>query len=164
MGPLPFTVTTCLTLTSHSLQETQAIGQAIGRRACPGDLYLLSGAMGTGKTCLTQGIAWGMGITEYAHSPTFVLIHQYRGPLTLYHIDLYRLDDPRDVVEIGIDEYMEGEGVCAVEWAEKATEVFPTDHLLVTLEETGAQERRLTLSARGKRYQELVEALQEELA
>lgn len=164
MGPLPLAVTTCLTLTSHSPQETQAIGQAIGRRACSGDVYLLSGALGTGKTCLTQGIAWGMGITEYAHSPTFVLVHQYRGPLTLYHIDLYRLDDPREVVDIGIDEYLEGEGVCVVEWAEKALEVFPADHLMVTLEETGEQERRLTLSARGERHQKLVGALQEELA
>ncbi|MBI2872778.1 MAG: tRNA (adenosine(37)-N6)-threonylcarbamoyltransferase complex ATPase subunit type 1 TsaE [Chloroflexi bacterium] len=148
-----------LVMTTSSPQETQALGRKLGALARAGDVYLLSGALGTGKTCLTQGIAWGLGVQEYAHSPTFVLVHVYRGRLPVYHMDLFRIDDIREVVDLGIDDYLEGDGVCVVEWAEKAVEAFPVEHLLVRLEHVGEQERRLTLEPRGHRYRELVEAL-----
>lgn len=144
-------------LTSHSPQETQEIGRLLGQRAEAGDLFLLAGGLGVGKTCLTQGIAWGLGVTEYARSPTFVLVTQYPARLTLYHIDLYRLDNSSEIYDLGLEEYLFGDGVCVVEWAEKAPEIFPGDHLLIKLQPTGEEERHLSLESRGQRYQKLVE-------
>ena len=152
-----------LALTSHSPEETQRIGRALGRHAQPGDLLLLSGTLGTGKTCLAQGIAWGLGVEEYAHSPTYVLVHQYSGRLTMYHIDLYRIDDPREVVDLGIDDYLDSGALCVVEWAEKATQVFPPDHLRIHLEEVSEEGRRLTLVPQGERHRQLVTAVRREV-
>ena len=144
-------------MTTQSPQETQELGRRLGAQAQQGDLLLLSGALGTGKTTLTQGIAWGLDVHEYAHSPTFVLVHEHHGRLPLFHLDLYRLDDPREVEELGLDEYL-AEGVCVVEWAEKALELFPAEHLLIELTEVDPSRRRLRLMPRGERHERLLEA------
>ena len=78
-----------LRLVSHSPQDTQDVGRLLGQQAEAGDIFLLTGALGAGKTCLTQGIAWGLGVGGYARSPTFVIVTQYRGRLTLHHLDLF---------------------------------------------------------------------------
>ena len=137
---------------TSSTEDTQALGEALGRIAQPGDLLLLCGELGAGKTCLTQGIARGLGITEPVRSPTFVLATEHPGRLTLYHIDLYRLDDTLEVEDLGLDVYIEGEGVCVVEWADKAMSVFPQEHLLIEIEDLGAEKRRLRLTPTGQRY------------
>ncbi|MBI4234475.1 MAG: tRNA (adenosine(37)-N6)-threonylcarbamoyltransferase complex ATPase subunit type 1 TsaE [Chloroflexi bacterium] len=154
-------MTTCLDLLSHGPEETQELGRLLGSHAAAGDLFLLAGGLGVGKTTLTQGIAWGLGVQEHARSPTFVLVTQYRGRLTLYHIDLYRLDDVQEVLDLGLDEYLFGDGVCVVEWAEKAPQVFPAAHLLVTLQPVDDTTRRLRLEARGSRYEGLLEAVRQ---
>ncbi|HAZ31476.1 MAG TPA: tRNA (adenosine(37)-N6)-threonylcarbamoyltransferase complex ATPase subunit type 1 TsaE, partial [Dehalococcoidia bacterium] len=82
------------------------IGADIGERARIGDLILLVGNLGAGKTCLTQGIAWGLGVPDYTSSPSFVLVREYQGRLNLYHIDFYRLDDIREVAELGMSDYL----------------------------------------------------------
>ena len=148
-------------LLTHSPKETQALGEAIGRDAQPGDLILLWGELGSGKTCLVQGIARGLDIKDAVRSPTFVLATQYAGRLTLYHIDLYRLDDLREVEDLGLDEYIDGDGVCVVEWADKATPFFPQEHLLVELEHRGKQQRGLLLTPRGERYRTRVEQVRQ---
>ena len=153
-----------LRLVTKSPEETQEVGKALGRAARPGDVFLLSGGLGVGKTCLTQGIAWGLGVQEHAHSPTFVLVTQYQGRLTLYHVDLYRLDDVEEVLDLGLDEYLYGQGVCVVEWAEKAPEAFPPTHLSVHLEETGETHRALHLTSEATRYCELLTHLKETVA
>ena len=112
----------CLTLSSYGPEETQAIGRILGRSAEPGDVFLLVGDLGAGKTCLTQGILFGLGSEEFARSPTFVLVSQYPGRLTMYHMDLYRLDTFAEVLDLGLDEYLFGDGVSVVEWADKAAE------------------------------------------
>jgi len=110
------------------------VGRIIGEQARPGDIYLLTGPLGAGKTCLTQGIAWGLGVTEPARSPTFVLMTRYRGRLTLHHLDLYRIGGPLEAWDLGVEEQLSGDGVCVVEWAERAEDIFPEDALWIALD------------------------------
>ena len=146
-------------LTSHSPEQTQKIGVRIGELALPGDVFLLSGSLGAGKTCLTQGIAWGLDIKEYALSPTFVIAREMHGRLPLYHIDLYRLDNIDEIEDLGLDDYLYGKGACVVEWAEKALGLLPSEHLLIQMDFLSDTVRSLQLKPSGKRYQELLAQL-----
>lgn len=145
-------------LASHSPEETHRLGRLIGQRAQAGDTILLSGVLGAGKTCLVQGIAQGLGISEVIPSPSFVLVRQFAGRLPLYHIDLYRLDKA-EIDELGLDDYLYGRGVCAVEWAQKGLGFMPADHLLIELRYIGENERRIVLTPCGSRYEELVSTI-----
>jgi len=122
-----------LKLISHSPEQTQKLGVSIGELALPGDIYLLVGNLGTGKTCLTQGIAWGLNIKEYTMSPSFVIVRELHGRLPLYHIDLYRLDHIEEIADLGLDDYFYGNGICVVEWAEKGLNVLPSEYLMVQI-------------------------------
>ncbi len=113
-----------LRIKSNSAEETREIGRIIGEQAQPGDVYLLTGPLGAGKTCLSQGIGRGLGVEEDLRSPTFVLMTRRQGRLTLHHLDLYRIDDPLEVWDLGIDEQLFDQGVCVVEWADKAADLF----------------------------------------
>ena len=101
--------------------ETQTIGEEIGKQLRQGDLVALIGDLGTGKTCLTQGIARGVGVdpNQIVNSPSYTLINEYAGKIPIYHIDLYRLQNHDELLDLGLDEYMEGNGICIIEWAEK---------------------------------------------
>ena len=154
-----FTDMSYLELISHSPEQTQKLGVRIGELSLPGDILLLVGALGTGKTCLTQGIAWGLGIKEYAVSPSFVIVRELHGRLPLYHIDLYRLDHIEEIVELGLDDYLYGSGVCVVEWAEKGLSVLPTEHLLIQISFLSDSERSFQLKPSGKRYLEILAQL-----
>ncbi|MGD9117808.1 MAG: tRNA (adenosine(37)-N6)-threonylcarbamoyltransferase complex ATPase subunit type 1 TsaE [Dehalococcoidia bacterium] len=145
-----------LELTTRSPEETQELGRRLGEIARPGDVVLLVGKLGAGKTCLTQGIAWGLSIDEYAASPSFVLVRELYGRLPLYHIDFYRLENLEEIAELGLDEYFYGRGVTVVEWAEKALGLLPPEHLLIKMEYVAETERRLHLKASGKRYREML--------
>ena len=148
-------------LAAGSPEETQAVGRILGEHAEPGDVFLLMGELGAGKTCLTQGILWGLGGEEYARSPTFVLICEYAARLTLYHMDLYRLDSIDEVVDLGIDDYFLGDGVCVVEWADKGVDAFDGECLTVRIEDLGGDRRALTFRADAARYSALMDALNE---
>ena len=148
-----------LELTSHSAEQTQKLGTHIGRLAMPGDIFLLVGNLGTGKTCLTQGIAWGLDIKEYALSPSFVIMRELHGRLPLYHIDLYRLDNIEEITDLGLDDYLYGNGVCVVEWAEKGLGTLPGEHLLIQIAYLSDTERSFQLKATSKRYLERIEKL-----
>lgn len=141
-----------MTIATSSADETRRIGDALGHAARPGDVILLSGELGAGKTTLTQGILQGLGGEEYASSPTFVLISQYKARLTLYHVDLYRIDEPEDTFELGLDEILDGDGLCVVEWAERAPDQFPAERLMIELVRTGEQTRSLAIEASGLGY------------
>ncbi len=143
---------------THGPEETQAVGRALGEQARPGDIFLLLGALGAGKTCLTQGVLWGLGSEEYARSPTFVLVSEHEGRLRLYHMDLYRLNSFEEIADLGLEEYLLGEGVCVVEWAQKAPGFFPEQHLKVEFERIDDTTRRLTLSSNDDRYAKMIEA------
>ena len=151
-----------MNLRSESPEETQRLGTGLGRLAQPGDLFMLVGGLGAGKTCLTQGIAWGLGIDGYATSPTFVVINQYLGRLPLYHIDLYRLDSIEEVIDLGLDDYLYGNGICVVEWADKAMNVLPPEHLLVEINYVSDTVRNLVLNPSGERYIEMLSQLKQE--
>jgi tRNA threonylcarbamoyladenosine biosynthesis protein TsaE len=153
VGTIHFQLITC------SPEETQRIGADIGERAEAGDLILLVGDLGTGKTCLTQGIARGLGLADYISSPSFVLVREYQGRLNLYHIDLYRLNDIREIAELGMSDYLNGEGICVVEWADRGGNSLPVEHLLIGFEHLAVNERRLQFEPRGQRYVGLVEQL-----
>ncbi|MBI2287774.1 MAG: tRNA (adenosine(37)-N6)-threonylcarbamoyltransferase complex ATPase subunit type 1 TsaE [Chloroflexi bacterium] len=148
-----------LELISHSPEQTQKLGMCIGELALPGDVFLLVGNLGTGKTCLTQGIAWGLGIKEYALSPSFVIIRELHGRLPLYHIDLYRLDRIEESLDLGLDDYLYGNGVCVVEWAEKALSILPAEHLLVKIGYLSDTGRSFQIEPSGQRYSDIVEEL-----
>ncbi len=154
-----FTDMSYLELISHSPEQTQKLGVRIGELSLPGDILLLVGTLGTGKTCLTQGIAWGLGIKEYAVSPSFVIVRELHGRLPLYHIDLYRLEHIEEIVELGLDDYLYGSGVCVVEWAEKGLSVLPTEHLLIQISFLSDSERSFQLKPSGKRYLEILAQL-----
>jgi tRNA threonylcarbamoyladenosine biosynthesis protein TsaE len=146
-----------LELTTQNADETQAFGRRLGALLAVGDLVLLRGTLGAGKTTLTQGIAWGAGVSEYAHSPTFVLVNEYHGRLPIYHLDLYRfaggegVDVLGEVEDLAIDEMLEA-GACVVEWAERAAAVFEGDHLEIALAEGSTDdERSLVLTPHGDR-------------
>ena len=146
-----------LKLISQSPGQTQRLGERIGELALPGDVFLLSGELGAGKTCLTQGIAWGLGIKEYALSPSFVIMRELYGRLPLYHMDLYRLDRIEESMELGLDDYLYGSGVCVVEWAEKALDIMPREHLLIEISYLSDTGRSFKIKPEGQRYSELVE-------
>ncbi|MDO8473357.1 MAG: tRNA (adenosine(37)-N6)-threonylcarbamoyltransferase complex ATPase subunit type 1 TsaE [Dehalococcoidia bacterium] len=146
-------------LTTHSPEETQALGFAIGKHAQAGDVILLAGQLGAGKTCLTQGIAWGLGVKEYALSPSFVLVREYKGRLQLYHMDLYRLERLEEISDLGLDDYLYGKGVCVVEWADRGLELMPEEHLAVEIGYTSDTEREIILTGRGNRYRGLIAKL-----
>ena len=119
------------------------------------------GKLGAGKTCLTQGIAWGLDIKEYAASPSFVVIRELKGRLPLYHIDFYRLDHLEEIAELGLDDYLYGNGVCVVEWAEKGLGLLPPEHLLIEMNYVSDTERSLKLKPSGKRYRQIVAQLKQ---
>ena len=148
-----------LEIVSHSPEQTQNLGRHLGKLALPGDVLLLVGELGTGKTCLTQGIAWGLGIEEYTQSPSFVIMRELYGRLPLYHIDLYRLDRIEESLDLGLDDYLYGRGICVVEWADKALSIMPPEYLLIKISYLSDTGRSFRLEPAGERYRELAEQL-----
>ena len=125
---------------THSPDETQEIGVKIGGQLNPGDVVALIGDLGVGKTCLTQGIARGAGVcqNETVNSPSYILINEYEGKIPIYHIDLYRLEQIEDIIALGLEEYLEGDGICVIEWADRMGELLPERHIQVKI--TGEDE------------------------
>ena len=117
-----------MTVETNSPQETWALGRSLGEKARAGEIYMLEGDLGTGKTVLTQGFAAGLGITEPVNSPTFTILQIYdEGRLPLYHFDVYRIEEPEEMEEIGYEDYFFGEGVCLIEWASRIRDILPAD-------------------------------------
>ncbi|KTB48059.1 tRNA (adenosine(37)-N6)-threonylcarbamoyltransferase complex ATPase subunit type 1 TsaE [Dehalogenimonas alkenigignens] len=149
-----------ISIESKTAAVTRKIGQAIGQGLRPGDVILLAGPLGAGKTTLVQGIAKGLGVMGSVMSPTFVLMRELDGRLKLYHLDLYRLEKMPEIADLGLDDYLFGEGVTVVEWADRATALWPEAHLRIDLEYgEGARGRRLRAEAHGERYRKLLDNL-----
>ena len=144
---------------SHSLAETRQLGAHLGKLAKPGDVFLLFGELGAGKTCLTQGIALGLGIDSVVTSPSFVLVSEHIGRFPLYHIDLYRLEKLDEILELGLDDYFYGNGLSVVEWADRALEALPFEYLKIDLWHVAATTRRLVLKPIGQCYEGMLNIL-----
>jgi tRNA threonylcarbamoyladenosine biosynthesis protein TsaE len=134
--------------------ETRRIGERIGRALQAGDVVLLSGELGAGKTVLAQGIGRGLDVRDPIKSSSFVIMNEYEGRLRLFHADLYRLEDPAQVAELALDE-LAADGVLVVEWPERAPRELPGDHLAVSLAYDGARGRAICVDAHGARYEPL---------
>lgn len=120
--------------TVKNLEETEKLAERFAKNAEPGTVIAMNGDLGAGKTTFTKALAKGLGIEETVTSPTFNIVKEYRGGrLPLYHFDVYRIEDPEEMYELGYEEYFYGEGVCAVEWAEKIEELIPADAVRIQI-------------------------------
>lgn len=125
--------------------ETLKAGETFSKTLKPGDVVALDGDLGAGKTVLVKGIAKGLGIADVIVSPTFTILREYEGALPLYHFDVYRIGDPDELFEIGFQEYLDGDGICVIEWAEKVPELLPARAIGVRIEKTGSNTREINI-------------------
>jgi tRNA threonylcarbamoyladenosine biosynthesis protein TsaE len=159
-----------LDLISHSPQQTRNVGLHLGQTLHPGDVVLLFGQIGAGKTQLSQGIAHGLGVDGYVQSPTFTLVVEHEGtsgegrPITLYHLDLYRIDLPGEIDTFGHEEYFDDpDGIVVIEWPERLGAEIPEEYLLVTIEYLADTKRKIMFFPRGDRYRQRIKAFREEV-
>lgn len=151
-------------LSTASPSETQAVAAALASVVRAGDVILLSGDLGAGKTTFTQGFARALGVTEPVTSPTFTLLNEYRGRLRVLHADVYRLESLQEVIDLGIGELVEEDSVALVEWGEAAAPALP-GHLTIRLEHgEGDDDRTITLMPSGAAWSARVELLEATLA
>ncbi len=131
---------------SRSPDETISIGKKIGKKLKAGDIVCLEGDLGAGKTHFVKGIAEALEINpQEVLSPTYTLIHEYEGTLPLYHFDCYRMESPREALEIGAEEYFYGEGICVIEWPERIASLIPPEALWITIEIADRETRKFVI-------------------
>jgi tRNA threonylcarbamoyladenosine biosynthesis protein TsaE len=149
------------TVLSRSAAQTRSWGKKLGRLVTSGEIIGLIGELGSGKTCFVRGVAEGLDVGEEAwiRSPTFTLINEYHGRLPIYHIDLYRLGNQRDMEELGLREYFFSDGVCLIEWFDHLPAGEVEEYLNIEFEHGKGNKRKLTFAAHGARYEEIVEKL-----
>ena len=138
-----------MVMESYSAEETFRLGEMTGRKLKPGTVICLDGDLGAGKTVFVKGVAKGLGVTDTVCSPTFTILQEYRdGRMPLYHFDVYRIEDPEEMYEIGFDDYLYGEGVCLIEWAKNVAELIPEGALKITITkdlDKGLSYRKITI-------------------
>jgi len=146
---------------SKNASETIRFGKQIGRLLQRGDVVALVGELGTGKTQFIKGLASGVGVKNprYISSPSFTLIKEYQGRIPFYHIDLFRLKTEEEAEELGLEEYYHGDGVSAIEWADKIPSLLPKELLWAQIAYTGLHTRSIELIGKGERYEELLKSL-----
>jgi tRNA threonylcarbamoyladenosine biosynthesis protein TsaE len=132
---------------TYSAKETMLVGEKLAKKLKPGDIIALSGNLGSGKTTFTKGIGKGLGVNDSKriNSPTFVLIKEYHGRVPLYHLDLYRLDDLKEIENLAIEEYIYGRGIAVIEWAEKIRCLLPERHISVRFKLKGDNKREIII-------------------
>jgi tRNA threonylcarbamoyladenosine biosynthesis protein TsaE len=142
---------------SNSAEQTFEIARHIGEKAKDGDLFALSGELGSGKTCFTKGLALGLGVSaEYQiTSPTFTLINEYPARCKLYHFDVYRLNGYSEFEDLGYEEYFAGDGVVVIEWAEKIAKLIPRDSIFINFEYVDENSRKMIIRGLKSRLNEL---------
>ena len=129
---------------TRSAKETYQLGVDLGKKACKGQVFTMVGDLGVGKTVFTQGLAEGLGITEPISSPTFTIVQEYRnGRLPLFHFDLYRIHDEDELFEAGCEEYIYGEGVSIIEWADLCWGIIPDDAIVINIAYTANEGERI---------------------
>ena len=146
-------------LISNSAAQTIEIARLIGEKLKDGDLLALSGELGSGKTCFTKGLAQGLGVgAEYQiTSPTFTLINEYPARCKLYHFDVYRLNSYSELEDLGYEEYLSGDGVVVIEWAEKIDKLIPRDSIFINFEYVDENSRKMIIRGVKSRLSELID-------
>ncbi len=149
---------TKLIFKSVSADETIRFGEILGSLLAPGDVVALIGELGAGKTTLVKGIARGLGVEDNraVKSPTFSLLNKYEGYVPVYHFDAYRLEDTREMIDIGSDEILFGNGVSIIEWANKVPGCLPEEYMRITLAPISKNERNIEICGYGDRYDEVI--------
>lgn len=152
-----------LQTTTYSPQETKQLGEKLGRQIQTGTVIALFGDLGSGKTVFVQGLAQGLSVPDsyYITSPSYTLINEYPGRHTLFHVDLYRIDNPVDFEEIGLHEILYNNGVVAIEWADRLNEDLPAEYLNIQLEIASDDSRKIYLTAYGLEAANLLKSLDE---
>jgi len=147
---------------TKSASETIRLGKSIGSRLRPGDVVALVGELGAGKTQFIKGLAAGAGVAKptYVSSPSFTLINEYPGKVPFYHIDLFRLESQKEAEGLGLEDYFQGAGITAIEWADKIPSLLPVEMLSIHMLYTGKNTRSIEIIGKGKRYEELVGQIQ----
>ncbi|MCG0276349.1 MAG: tRNA (adenosine(37)-N6)-threonylcarbamoyltransferase complex ATPase subunit type 1 TsaE [Thermosediminibacteraceae bacterium] len=148
------------TFETNNTQETEKLGERLGKMLSKGDFIALKGDLGAGKTAFTRGVAKGLGIIDYVTSPTFTIINEYSGDVSLAHMDVYRLHDPEELEDIGFRDYLK-DFVVVMEWADKVVDILPAEVLFVEFEILDEEKRRITFTARGKKYEKIVQELKQ---
>lgn len=138
-------------------EETIELGKKIGKLLHPGDVVLLVGDLSAGKTTLTKGIGVGLGVKKIINSPTFTIVKEYYGTYPLYHLDLYRLNGLH--TDFDLEEFMEGDGICVIEWPYQIQEILPKTYLEVYMKRINEWEREIKIHACGIHYEEVVKEL-----
>ena len=141
---------------SHSEGQTRRLGYRLAQLLGSGDVIALAGDLGTGKTRWVQGVCKGLAVTDPVVSPTFTLVNEYTGHLPVYHIDLYRIVNESEVLTFGLEDYLYGDGVTLIEWAERAGQYLPENHLSIELYHLEETKRRIVLRPYGRRYTDLL--------
>lgn len=152
---------------SNSVQQTLDIGARIARFLAKGDIICLEGGLGSGKTVLTKGIARGLGIDKaQIISPTFVLIREHltKAQIPFYHFDLYRLKTTADILSLGYEEYLDGQGITVIEWSDRLVGFMPEEYLKIKMSVSGERTRQLEFIAQGRHYKKLLEKKSENLS
>lgn len=134
---------------SHSMEETLALAERLGKEAARGAVFALVGDLGAGKTIIAKGIARGMGITDEITSPTFTLMEVYEGPLPLYHFDLYRINREEELDQLFFEEYWEDDGISVIEWADRAPGRLPETRITILVEYLDETSRSITIEYPG---------------
>ena len=134
-------------LATSSPEETDAAGERLGTTLGPGDVVALSGELGAGKTVFVQGLVRALGVTSGATSPTFVLVNEYRGRLPVHHVDAYRTASLAELLDLGVEEMMDGDGVTVIEWADRLEPVLPARAVRVRIAGVGDEPRHITIDA-----------------
>jgi len=137
------------TFVSRSPEETRALGEKLGVKLQPGAVIACIGELGAGKTCFLQGLARGLGVSSAVTSPTFVLVNQYRGRLPVFHLDAYRTEALTEVLELGLEEMMHGDGVTVIEWADKILPLLPPGTVTVRIRGLGDDPRSIEVEEPG---------------
>ena len=132
-------------LTTRSPEETEAAGERLAATLGPGDVVALTGELGAGKTCFVQGLVRGLGARGGATSPTFVLVNHYRGRVPVYHVDAYRTGSLSELLDLGLDEMLDGAGVTIVEWADRLEPLLPARAVRVSIAGLGDEPRRIVV-------------------
>lgn len=139
-------------------EQTKDIGYKLGQLVTPKSVICLIGDLGAGKTTMTQSLAKALEVDDYITSPTFTIVNEYEGRIPLYHFDVYRIGSSDEMYDIGFDEYIDGDGVCIIEWANLIEDILPNEYLYIEMnyKETG---REMILTPKGEFYKEIVEEL-----